>query len=104
MRKSITKQEIEALQQTDAVVKLVDIRSTEEYEKWHIQKAMNIPAEDLRDNLIVFDEDDTIVCICNHGKERSQRVAEILYNAGYTNTCYLEGGLVSWFNQDLEED
>jgi len=101
MRGSITKQEVEALQQTDAIVKLVDIRSTEEYEMVHIPKVMNIPAEDLRDNMIVFDKEDTIVCICNHGKEPSQHAAEFLYNAGFTNTFYLIGGTLGWFDQQM---
>lgn len=101
MRKGITKQEVEALQQTDTIVKMVDIRSEEEYEELHISRVMHIPAEELKDNLIAFDKTDTIVCICNHGKERSQQAAEALYNAGFTNTFYLVGGTIDWFNQEF---
>ena len=101
MHKAITKEEVEALQQTNAIVKMVDIRSPEEYEKLHIPKVMNIPAEDLSDNLIVFDKEDAIVCICNQGRERSQQAAELLFNAGLTNTFYLIGGTTGWFNQEL---
>ncbi|WP_170970951.1 rhodanese-like domain-containing protein [Ilyomonas limi] len=88
------------LQQTNASVKMVDIRAIEEYEKQHIPRVMNIPAEHLNDNLIVFDREDIIVCICTHGKERSQQAAELLYHQGFKNTFYLLGGTAGWLNQE----
>jgi rhodanese-related sulfurtransferase len=79
---------------------MVDIRTLAEYEKQHIPKVMNIPAEDLKDNLIAFDKEDMIVCVCNHGKERSQGAAELLYNAGFKNTFYLAGGTAGWLQSE----
>ena len=93
MPKAITKQHVE---QMLSEAKLVDIRTIEEYEKLHIPGVKNIPAENLSNELKTFNKEDIIVCICNHGQERSQQAAEFLYNAGFKNTFYLQGGTSGW--------
>ena len=98
MRKPIAKQQVEQLQQQNIIVRLIDIRSQQEYEKQHIPVAINIPSEDLMNHISSFSKTDTIVCVCNHGKERSQSAAEMLYVSGFTNTFYLEGGTAVWFS------
>jgi rhodanese-related sulfurtransferase len=64
----------------------------------HIPYVVNIPSEKLQDVLTDFRKNDTIICVCNHGKERSKQAAELIYNAGFENTFYLEGGTSGWFN------
>jgi rhodanese-related sulfurtransferase len=98
MAKAITKQQVQETQ--SGQVRMIDIRSVEEYEKLHIPEARNIPAENLAQELPAFKEDDTIICICNYGKERSQEAAELLANAGFKNTFYLEGGTMGWNDQN----
>lgn len=93
MAKPITKQQVQEIH--TGTVKMIDIRSKEEYEKLHIPEAINIPAEDLAKNL-TFNEDDTIVCVCTYGKERGQQAAELLTNAGCKNAFYLQGGTMGW--------
>lgn len=85
------------LSTNNAKLKLIDIRSTDEYNKMHIPAAENIPVELLADASALFTKDDLIVCVCNKGHERSQSAAELLVNAGFENTYYLEGGTVGWF-------
>lgn len=97
MRKPISKKELLELSDKTITVKLIDIRSSDEYEELHIPGAINIPAGQLENNIQFFFNDDVIVCICNHGKERSRKAAETLYNLGLTNTFYLEGGASGWF-------
>jgi rhodanese-related sulfurtransferase len=94
MAKAITKQQV--LEMQPGKVKMIDIRSKGEYEKLHIPEAINIPAGDLTKTLTELNEDDTIVCICNYGKERGQQAADLLSNAGYKNAFYLEGGTAGW--------
>ena len=94
MAKAITKQQVQEIQH--GKLKLIDIRSKDEYEKLHIPEAINIPTEDLAGELIAFNEDDTIVCVCTYGKERGQQAAELLTNAGCKNAFYLEGGTMGW--------
>ena len=99
MRNAITKQLIEELRANKINVHLIDIRSADEYNKMHVPQAINVPAEELENYVQLISNDDVIVCVCNHGKERSQKAAEFLYNAGFTNTYYLTGGTAAWFNQ-----
>lgn len=94
----ITKQKIEELRSTGVPVKMIDIRSDEEYQKLHIPGVLHISAETLADEISEFSKDKKIICICNHGKERSQKAADTLYSLGFTNTFYLEGGTSGGLN------
>lgn len=96
MIKPITKQEIESIKSKKDSVKLIDIRTPAEYEKAHIEGAINIPAEILADSTSIFTEKDVIVFICNKGHERSQHAASIISSKGFSNVYYLEGGVVGW--------
>ena len=102
MRKAITRARLAEFNNRNAAVKLVDIRSAAEYDKLHVPDAINIPVEELETKQQSFSKDDVIVCICNHGKERSQQAAELLYNSGFKNTYYLTGGTALWFDEQNE--
>ena len=97
MKKSITKTEVEQLQKENISLKVIDIRTTDEFNKLHIPVAENIDAADLESNLSAFSKNETIVCVCNKGHERSQNAAAFFYNNGFENTFYLEGGTLGWF-------
>ena len=97
MRRPITKQQAEELQSKNSIIRLIDIRSVDEYAKLHVPEAVNIPSEILKGEIASFAKDDAIICICNHGKKRSQQAAETLYNLGFENALYLEGGTAGWF-------
>lgn len=101
MAKIITKEEVQ--RKGGDKIKLVDIRSIGEYEKMHIPGAINIPAEKLVEELKAFNTKDIIVCICNYGKERGQQAAEIVCNAGFRNSFYLQGGTMGWFDFNKAE-
>jgi chromate transporter len=99
MRKPVSKKELAELTDKRMPVKLIDIRSADEYNKKHVPDTVNIPAEQLEHNMNCFAKDDVIVCICNHGKERSQQAAEYLFNSGFINTHYLVGGTSAWYEE-----
>ena len=94
MAKPITKEEIEDLQTQNTHIHLTDVRSKEEYEKAHIPRAENISIDKLQE--AGFSKDDVIVCICNHGNQRSQQAAASLNEKGFENVFYLEGGTFGW--------
>jgi rhodanese-related sulfurtransferase len=104
MRNPISKKELCELANKKITVRLIDIRSTDEYKNKHVPDAINIPAEELQNNIDCFSKDDVIVCICNHGKERSQKAAEQLYNSGFINTHYLTGGIGGWYEESYTPD
>ena len=96
MQQPITKQQIEELQQQNYTVKLIDIRPPAEYEKMHVPGSLNMPAETIVENIAKFDTNDTIVCVCTKGLERSQNAAEAISAMGFSNVFYLEDGAVGW--------
>lgn len=99
MQKPITKQQIEELQQQNRNVMLIDIRPVAEYEKMHVPGSLNMPADTVTENITKFDTNDTIVCICTKGLERSQNAAETISAIGYSNVFYLEEGAVGWLHK-----
>ena len=74
----------------DKNVMLVDVRSKEEYELGHISSSINIPLDELRDNLSKLDKNKEIVLICQSAL-RSYIGCRILSNLNY-NTSHLAGG------------
>lgn len=96
MQNPITKQQVEELQQQNNSVKLIDIRPAGEYEKMHVPGSVNIPTETIAENISKFSANDTIVCVCTKGLERSQNAADKIAAMGFTNVYYLEEGAVGW--------
>lgn len=96
MQQPITRQRIEELQRQKNPVVLIDIRTPEEYENGHVPGAVNIPAETIVGNTSNLAVNDTIVCICNKGYERSQNAAETFTAMGFTRVFYLKEGTAGW--------
>jgi rhodanese-related sulfurtransferase len=96
MLQPITKKQIEVLQQQTNTIQLIDIRTTEEYEKMHVPGALSIPAETIPENITKFNTNDTIICICNKGQDRSQNAAETIAANGFINVFYLKDGTAGW--------
>ena len=96
MQQPITRQQIEELQKQNNSVKLIDIRPTTEYEKMHVPGSLNMPADTITENITKLDTNDTIVCICTKGLERSQNAADAISAMGFANVFYLEEGAVGW--------
>ena len=99
-RRPISQKELLKLIYKNIAVQLVDIRSENEFQKNHIATSINIPSEQLPDKLQSFAKDDVIVCICNHGSERSQKAAESFYDNGFINTYYLLDGATEWLSEN----
>jgi rhodanese-related sulfurtransferase len=86
---------------------LLDVRTGEEFEEGRIPGAINIPLDDL-DNQIshitALAGDMPIVLVCRSGM-RSMMGAETLRYAGVKHTLYnLEGGTLAWANKRLPLD
>ena len=74
----------------DKNVMLVDVRTKEEYALGHIKNSVNIPLDELRDNLDKLDKNKEIVLICQSAL-RSYIGCRILSNLNY-NASHLAGG------------
>lgn len=81
----------------DPDLQIIDLRDPGEYEKFHIQTAINIPLDKLftPEELEFIDPDKLVVLYTNGGTHAAQAWV-MLQQMGYTNTTILLGGLNYW--------
>jgi rhodanese-related sulfurtransferase len=102
--KQVNPQQAHTLMQQDASVIYLDVRTEAEFTAGHPQKGINVPAfffqapgrpapnpEFLTVAEAVLPKDATIIVGCQAGV-RSQRAADLLEQAGYTNVANMMGG------------
>jgi NADPH-dependent 2,4-dienoyl-CoA reductase/sulfur reductase-like enzyme/rhodanese-related sulfurtransferase len=73
---------------------ILDVRTKREYESGHIENAINIPVDTLRDNIKSLDKNSAIVVHCRTSY-RSYLAYRILKNAGFANVKNLNGSYLS---------
>ena len=94
---SITKEEALLLvNQNPFHVKIIDVRSKDEYEEKHIDGAINMLLDELTNKGNIFDSNDYLITVCGKGGGRSMKGAENLRAMGYKNVFWLEGGTFGW--------
>ncbi len=76
-------------------ITLLDVRTPGEYERVHIEGALNIPSPDLRTRYKELDEEDVIVVICSTGR-RSSLAASILKQRNFKNVYNVAGGMTGY--------
>ena len=60
---------------------IVDVRTKEEYDEGHLKDALNIPYDEIEEN--IFDKTKTILVYCKSGA-RSKKAYDSLTRMGYT--------------------
>ncbi len=80
---------------------IVDVRSPEEYAAGHINFAINMPLDTIKDHLSEIEDwkDKNVIVYCNSGK-KSGEAADILVSNGFTKVFNGEG--VKKFSYDLK--
>ncbi len=76
---------------------LLDVRTSEEWEEYHIPDTKFIPLEELPQRINEVPQNESIVVVCRSGN-RSQAGRNFLIKAGYTQVVSMAGGLQSWRN------
>lgn len=79
---------------------LIDLRSPEEYRRWHIRGAVNIPYERL-ENVRTFPGDMVLVLYCGRGA-MSMAAARELASKGYRVKTVV-GGIRAYRSEKLQE-
>lgn len=79
---------------------LVDMRAPDAYDREHIQSAVNIPANELKQRVWELPTDRLIVLYCYHGPN-SMRAARWLASLGY-ETADVYGGIQAYRGKYLE--
>ncbi len=81
---------------------LIDLRSSDEFNKGHIANSLNMPHDDFKNysHQIPPDLDKPIVLICSMGRQ-SGNIGESLRKDKYTNINILSGGIMTWQQDGL---
>ena len=89
-------------EETDYLI--VDVRRPDEFAEGHIEGAINVPNEEIADEVLeeLPDTDQLLLVYCRTGR-RSKEAAEKLAEIGYTNV-YEIGGINTWPGTIVTED
>lgn len=89
----------EALKLSKENVLFVDVRSTEESEEqgYKVKNLINIPLDELEQNLDKLPKDKQLVLVCKSGN-RSAQAFDILKEKGYSKISSMSGGMNEWSN------
>jgi rhodanese-related sulfurtransferase len=74
---------------------LLDVRTQEEWNEYHVPKTTLIPLEQLQARMSELPRDKEIVVVCRSGN-RSQQGRDILLSGGFTRVTSMAGGLKEW--------
>jgi rhodanese-related sulfurtransferase len=85
----------EAYQMYQGGTFVLDVRTQEEWDEYHVPNTTLIPLDELPNRLSEVPKDKEIVVICRSGN-RSQEGRDILLSAGY-NASSMTGGVKEWY-------
>ncbi len=91
-------EELRDLMEKGEDIEIIDVRTVREYRAGHIDGAVNIPLDELRDNMNSLDRDSRILVHCR-SSYRSYLAYRILKNAGFKNIWNLNGSYLSWIRK-----
>jgi sulfur-carrier protein adenylyltransferase/sulfurtransferase len=87
----------------DPALRLIDVRSQDEFEQFSLPGAINIPAADLLSDQYadILNQDVKMNIFYSNGTVGANEAWMITRQLGYTNNYVLEGGLNYWFDNIL---
>ena len=90
--------------QSEKEAVIIDVRTPEEFAKGHLEKAQNINWKnaDFEQKITTYTKDTPLFVYCMSGG-RSASAAEKLRSLGFTKVYELDGGILKWRNEGLEE-
>ena len=93
----VNPKEAEALLESNKSIRILDVRTKEEYEQQHFPGAEHIGVEEVTSNGIPYAKETPVLITCNHGLKKSDASAQYLAAHGYSKIYILDGGLQAWF-------
>jgi len=93
-------QSAQAELQRDPSLRILDVRTPDEFRSHRLPNATLIPVQDLEQRIRELDASANWLVHCEHGR-RSLFACEILSRAGFTRLANLRGGLAHWVGVGL---
>mgnify|MGYP000577184808 CR=1 FL=1 len=90
-RPIITAKEAQSLVNKGEKIQVIDARISKQFEESHVDKAINMPQDKLRDELKTLDKDALTITYCNKGVT-GNAAQNILINHGFSKVYNLSGG------------
>lgn len=92
--REIDYESVKTILKNDSHAILIDVRSKQEYNENHLDRAINFPLYDLEKECgdICENKNNTIIIYCQSGN-RSKRAIKLLEENGYTHLYEIKGGL-----------
>ena len=87
----------DAAKKRDAGAFILDVRTPEEWNEYHVPGSTLIPLDQLSNRVAEVPKDKEVVVVCRSGN-RSATGRDVLLKAGYPQVTSLAGGLKSWRN------
>ncbi|MDO6525757.1 rhodanese-like domain-containing protein [Motilimonas sp. 1_MG-2023] len=91
----VSQSELVAWQQSEKPMQLLDVRTPAEFAQGHIKGAINIPYDQLDQQLASLDKDTEIVVYCRSGR-RAAIAEDVLMSNGLLKVSHLEGDMLGW--------
>jgi len=81
---------------------LIDLRKKEDYENGHIMTALNYPHQEFDNQMHELDKfkERPIILVCDMGRN-SANIGEKLKKAEFEKTFRLNGGMITWTQENL---
>lgn len=94
------------LVQKDPSLKLIDVRTPEEFDAYHIEGAINIPLSSLLSDEYtdILNQEAYMNVLYSNGSVYANQAWMITRQLGYENNFVLEGGLNYWFGNILSPE
>lgn len=83
-----------------AYAQFIDVRTKDEYDSGHANRARNIPLDELPASLDKLERNEPVYLICQSGG-RSTKAAEILVESGFPQAISITGGTTRWQSEGL---
>jgi rhodanese-related sulfurtransferase len=80
---------------SDIDVQIIDVRSKEEFDNYHIENAIHIPLDTLKENSVLLNKKNHYITACGKGGGRSIEAAKLLSDIGF-KANWLCGGTNNW--------
>lgn len=94
---NLDQKHFQELQKTSPDAIVVDVRTQEEYDAWHLPDAIHMDyfGPDLIEQLDGLDKEKPYLIYCRSGR-RSVRVCVLMRNSGFKTVYNLDGGIKTW--------